>query len=509
VELSGFFGILSQRVTTMLTRLRVSGFKNLVDVDVRFGPFTCIAGANGSGKSNLFDAIHLLSCLADRPLLDAALSVRDESGKSGNVTNLFHCVAGELDREMRLEAEMIIPRMGEDDLGQQAKASITSLKYEVSLRLRKGGEMIGPDTLELVKEELSPIRLGLAHEHFPFPQKVGTWRKSAVVGRRGGPFISTTTSESDVREIKLHQDGGSRGRPVRRSATNLPRTVLSTVNAAESPTATLARKEMRSWSRYQLEPSALRMPASFTSPKKLGPDGSNLPSTLYRLAGKGHIEGDEGEISVHSGAVYARLANRLSELIDDVREIRIDRDEKRELLNLFVRDKLRTRHPAMALSDGTLRFLALAVLELDPEFTGVVCLEEPENGIHPERIPAMLQLLQDIATDTDEEVGPDNPLRQVIINTHSPTVVAEVPDESLVLAELIEESRGSARFTVARFSALSETWRCKAGASPISKGKLLGYLNPIVCGPSDEVRAKGVQRVKDRKELSGLLWPDT
>ena len=39
----------------MLTRFKVSGFKNLVDTDVRFGPFTCIAGANGVGKSNLFD----------------------------------------------------------------------------------------------------------------------------------------------------------------------------------------------------------------------------------------------------------------------------------------------------------------------------------------------------------------------------------------------------------------------------------------------------------------------
>lgn len=38
----------------MLTRLKVNGFKNLVDVDVRFGPFTCVAGANGVGKSNLF-----------------------------------------------------------------------------------------------------------------------------------------------------------------------------------------------------------------------------------------------------------------------------------------------------------------------------------------------------------------------------------------------------------------------------------------------------------------------
>jgi predicted ATPase len=38
----------------MLTRLKVSGFKNLVDVDIRFGPFTCVAGTNGVGKSNLF-----------------------------------------------------------------------------------------------------------------------------------------------------------------------------------------------------------------------------------------------------------------------------------------------------------------------------------------------------------------------------------------------------------------------------------------------------------------------
>jgi AAA15 family ATPase/GTPase len=38
----------------MLTRLRVNGFKNLIDVDLHFGPFTCIAGANAVGKSNLF-----------------------------------------------------------------------------------------------------------------------------------------------------------------------------------------------------------------------------------------------------------------------------------------------------------------------------------------------------------------------------------------------------------------------------------------------------------------------
>lgn len=55
----------------MLTRMKITGFKNLVDVDVRFGPFTCIAGVNWVGKLNLFDAIMFMSALADKPLLAA------------------------------------------------------------------------------------------------------------------------------------------------------------------------------------------------------------------------------------------------------------------------------------------------------------------------------------------------------------------------------------------------------------------------------------------------------
>ncbi|KAF1046746.1 AAA family ATPase [Xylophilus sp.] len=52
----------------MLTRLKVMGFKNLREVDLQFGLFTCIAGTNGVGKSNLFDAITLLSDWASMPI---------------------------------------------------------------------------------------------------------------------------------------------------------------------------------------------------------------------------------------------------------------------------------------------------------------------------------------------------------------------------------------------------------------------------------------------------------
>src|SRR5712692_8637654 len=113
----------------MLTRLKVSGFKNLVDVDVRFGPFTCVAGANGVGKSNLFDAIRFLGALADRPLIDAAVTVRDEGGRTADVKSLFHRVGDDYTNEMSFEAEMIVPSEGLDDLGQNASASITFLRY--------------------------------------------------------------------------------------------------------------------------------------------------------------------------------------------------------------------------------------------------------------------------------------------------------------------------------------------------------------------------------------------
>ena len=49
---------------------RSNGFKNLVDFALDFGPYTCIAGANGVGKSNIFDAIRFLSLLTEHTMND-------------------------------------------------------------------------------------------------------------------------------------------------------------------------------------------------------------------------------------------------------------------------------------------------------------------------------------------------------------------------------------------------------------------------------------------------------
>ena len=143
----------------MLTRLKVSGFKNLVDVDISFGAFTCVAGPNAVGKSNLFDAIRFLSSLADQTLMDAALAVRSEDKHVGDIRNLFHRDGHIYTDHMTFEAEMIIPAEEIDDLGQKAIAVATLVRYKLVLRYKEDVELPLAGVLELVEENLERIRI--------------------------------------------------------------------------------------------------------------------------------------------------------------------------------------------------------------------------------------------------------------------------------------------------------------------------------------------------------------
>ena len=499
----------------MLTRLYVSGFKNLVDVDLHLGAFTCVVGPNGAGKSNLFDAIRFLSALANHTLPEAAAAVRDQHSRTAQIRDLFHHAGNHYADNMTFVAEMIVPANAIDDLGQEAKASITFLRYSLELSYRESHDSLAPGALEIVKEELVHVAQRDAPRHLLFPHSAKDWRKSVVQGRRSARYFISTEGEDESRVIKLHQDGGSSGRPLRLPAGNLPRTVLSVANAAESPTVLTARREMEAWRLVQLEPTAMRQPDEFVSPTHLGTDGRHLAATLYRLARSAEQNDHDGGretfgTSLHTSApageevrIYSQITNRLGELIDDVHGIHIDLDEKRELMTLYIKDRDGTRHPARALSDGTLRFLALSVLESDPKMQGVLCLEEPENGIHPERIPAILELLMDIAVDTQQPVGSDNPLRQVIVNTHSPVVFQQVPDDSVVFVKTSEALDGSGnRFKKAQFLCLSGTWRAQE-SEHAARGDLLPYLNPVLPEVQPEPAVK--KRVVDREDVQQLL----
>ena len=152
--------------------------------------------------------------------------------------------------------------------------------------------------------------------------------------------------------------------------------------------------------------------------------------------------------------------------------------EVRQLLTLQVKEGTGITLPASSLSDGTLRFLALSVLAEDPDTGGVFCIEEPENGIHPAKMPEMVNLLRDLAVDVSEAPDKDNPFRQVIVATHSPAFVQLIaPDDLLCAVETkVRSSTGDVTRTL-QCLPLDETWRSKSGQQSVGLGTIIAYLS--------------------------------
>jgi ABC-type multidrug transport system ATPase subunit len=173
-------------------------------------------------------------------------------------------------------------------------------------------------------------------------------------------------------------------------------------------------------------------------------------------------------------------------------------------MNVVVTDTQHTPHLASSLSDGTLRFLALAVLKYAPDGQRLICLEEPENGIHPQRIRPILRLLRELAVDVEEEIGPTNPLRQVLINTHSPLVVEEVLEDELIVV-MPSRLLGGGKVTHAtRMVCVDGTWRAKV-QEVISRGVLIRYLNSSD-GEEDQPEAGLLPRIRDRLDFKDLPY---
>jgi predicted ATPase len=447
----------------MITRIKINGFKSLLNTELFLGPFTCIAGSNAVGKSNFFDALQFLSRLADDTILQAAKSIRSDNQRHSSISDLFYKNGNNCYNTICFEVDFIVDKASIDDLGQNANATITSLCYKLELKLNNDDD--SSEKVQITREELIPIiqkdiKTKLYFKYSP------EWYNSIISGRRStkAPFIST---END--KIKLHQDG-NKGRTSEFIAENMPRTLLSTVTA-ESPTAFMARHEMRNWIMLQFEPTSLRQPNSIYEIKnsKITANGNNLPATLYRLNSE-----------KKNSDIYQHITNRLKGLVSDFNEIFVDKDDKRDLLTLYVKFKDGLILPAQSLSDGSLRFLGLAIINEDSKRNGLICMEEPENGINPKKVPQMVDLLENMAVDATEKVDDDNPLRQVIINSHSPLVVSSVSDESIYFAierEKYEPSfKKKIQFT--GFTALPLTWKTKNGlVDATTLGEINYYLD--------------------------------
>jgi predicted ATPase len=200
----------------------------------------------------------------------------------------------------------------------------------------------------------------------------------------------------------------------------------------------------------------MRSPDLRSSSPHITASGGHIAATLHALA-KNHPE------------VKVEIVNRLRELNSDVSEIEVDCDDAREQL------VLRARLPgvdnwlyARSLSEGTLRYIALALLLVDANDRAVLCIEEPENGIHPSRIPNLVNLLRDYAVDLMAAVAFDNPLRQVVLNTHSPEVARQLAFDDFVF---VERALQSDHGVVSVFRPITNTWRAVGVAGYLEKDR--------------------------------------
>jgi predicted ATPase len=87
---------------------------------------------------------------------------------------------------------------------------------------------------------------------------------------------------------------------------------------------------------------------------------------------------------------------------------------------IFIREKgLNQPIPAPRLSDGTLHYLFLMALLLDPNPPPLLCLEEPEIGFHPDVLPLIADMLIEASQRT-----------QLIVTTHSDGLVSALSEHA-------------------------------------------------------------------------------
>ena len=198
------------------------------------------------------------------------------------------------------------------------------------------------------------------------------------------------------------------------------------------------QQRLDSWRLYHFHDTSVNSPmkktADLNDNRYLRTDGANLSAFLYLLREK------------HENS-YGMIARTVSQVAPFFRDFALEP----QLLNS---DKIRLewKHTgtdayfdASSLSDGTLRFMALATLFLQPvEYRpSVILVDEPELGMHPYAITLLAALMKQASTEA-----------QVIVSTQSSLLLDHFEPEDVLVAERVD---GATRFNRLESSKL-ESW---------------------------------------------------
>ncbi|MBF0508069.1 MAG: AAA family ATPase [Deltaproteobacteria bacterium] len=333
-------------------------------------------GLNGSGKSNLIEVLSLLQASPK----DFLVPIRQGGGV----------------REWLYKGSDIAPIA-------EINAVVDYPDGSMPLRYKSAFTMVG-QRLEMYDEAVEderPLRGEEDDVYFYYRYQ------------RGNPVVNIQTSHSESAD----QAPERTRRFLRRQDLDPEQSVLSQrKDPDQDPELTYLAdsfskmKFYREWNQGRLSPARLPqktdLPADF-----LLEDASNLGLVLNNLQ--------------HHPSIKKRIVERLRKIYEPVEEIDINVYGGTVQLFFHETDLLQPV-PATRLSDGTIRFLCLLTILLHPSPPPVICLEEPELGLHPDALSTVADLLKEASKRT-----------QLFVTTHSDLLVSELSDvpESVLVCE--------------------------------------------------------------------------
>ena len=343
----------------MIRRIKFEAFKSLAKQSFEPGSVNLLIGANAAGKSNVIRAFRFLA--------DAVRSdVETAAGALGGLENAVFWAARK--QRFALSVEYFVPDLS-------APHSKADMSYRIEIGDHGGRPAVLAEELRLkVKRDVRG-------------------RSTIWLTAHLGQGEAIRDPESPQREPFDTGDPGV-----------LALKALGFL--ATYPRIRALRTFIEGWQFLAVNLDAVRAPRRDVRATSLEIDGSNLVNVLRTIRG---------------ADAYGAILGDLKQLVDTVEDVDTSVDRGRVLLQLKERPFLDPAE-ALSVSDGTLRLLAiLTAVHLMPEH-GLLCIEEPEHGLHPLVFGPLLDLVR--------ERCPSGGSRQVVVTTHSPDLVdAAAPNE--------------------------------------------------------------------------------
>lgn len=376
----------------MITRIEVNRYRCLENIGVDIPRYAVLVGTNGAGKTTLLDIPRLVGdCLRQRNITDAFLQV--QQGRSPRCLALSELIFCSLGQEFFIAIESPLPKEVVRELidglptSQQNEAHWPkTIRYELRFEIFNERQIqVKNEYLFLFSTKNQPTRGGatLCGES---PHR--DWR--FIIHREYGKDTQFRVEGQKRAKYRLTK--------VEPSMLALPRVQFE--SKKDFPAASWFYDLLtRNYLFYQPDMESLQTATPPGLSELLLPSAANLPYLVFALQ-----QQDSLRFNLWQEHVKTALPN-----IE-----RIELKEREEDHHVYFRIFYQGGYQVTSsgLSEGTLRILALTILPYLNILPAIVFLEEPENGIHPRAIEAVLQSFSS-AYDS-----------QLLISSHSPVVLA-------------------------------------------------------------------------------------